>query len=339
MSNLFRKAAVFTDLHIGLKSNSPQHNEDCWQFVQWFTQTALQHDCDVAIVCGDYHNHRSSINIMSLNYSLRCLDLLNRSFSQVYFIVGNHDLYYRANRSVNSVEFARYLPNIQVVNDPITVGDVTLLPWLMDDELPQLKRIRSKYVFGHLELPDFYMNSQVLMPKHGDYNDSWLSNTDSVFTGHFHKRQTRGNITYLGNAFPHNYSDAGDDQRGMMILEWGRTPEYYSWPDQPIYRVYNLSTVLAAPEQHLFQNMSARITIDVDLKYEEANFIRETFLSDYRLREINLLPQNSDRDELGNTAIGNLVFESLDQIVDNALRNIESDTFDPAVLKSIYDAL
>ncbi len=29
MSNLFKKAAVFTDIHFGLKSNSLQHNQDC----------------------------------------------------------------------------------------------------------------------------------------------------------------------------------------------------------------------------------------------------------------------------------------------------------------------
>ena len=29
------------------------------------------------------------------------------------------------------------------------------------------------------------------------------------------------NVTYMGNAFPHNYADAGDDERGMMVLEYG----------------------------------------------------------------------------------------------------------------------
>lgn len=339
MANLFQRAAVFTDLHIGLKGNSITHNDDCYKFVQWFVDTARQHSCETAIVCGDYHNHRASINILSLNYSLRCLELLNENFQQVFFLVGNHDLFYRANRSVNSVEFARYLPRIQVVNDIISTGDTTLLPWLMEDELPELRKIKTRYVFGHLELPDFYMNSQVLMPAHGDFNERYLSDAGAVFTGHFHKRQVRGNITYLGNAFPHNYSDAGDDQRGMMVLGWGAEPEFYSWPDQPIYRVYNLSQVLDDPARYLSANMSARINIDVPVKYEEANFIRETFINDYGLREINLLQQTAEKDEWGNVISSSLVFESVDQIVDTALKNIESDTYDPAILKTIYESL
>ena len=34
MSNLFRRAMVFTDIHLGLKSNGLQHNEDCLNFVE-----------------------------------------------------------------------------------------------------------------------------------------------------------------------------------------------------------------------------------------------------------------------------------------------------------------
>jgi len=57
------------------------------------------------------------------------------------------------------------------------------------------------------------------MPDHGTVQRGDFGGFDHVFTGHFHKRQTANNITYIGNCFPHNYADAGDDERGMMILE------------------------------------------------------------------------------------------------------------------------
>ena len=41
MSNLFKKAAVFTDIHFGLKSNSIQHNRDCSDFVDWFIEKSI----------------------------------------------------------------------------------------------------------------------------------------------------------------------------------------------------------------------------------------------------------------------------------------------------------
>ena len=42
MSNLFRKAIVFTDIHFGLKSNSLLHNQDCSRFVDWIIKTGQE---------------------------------------------------------------------------------------------------------------------------------------------------------------------------------------------------------------------------------------------------------------------------------------------------------
>jgi DNA repair exonuclease SbcCD nuclease subunit len=93
MANLFKKAVVFTDIHFGLKSNSQTHNDDCLAFVKWATKLAKENNCETAMFLGDWHNHRASINIVTLNYSLRALEHLNDNFDRVFFIPGNHDLY------------------------------------------------------------------------------------------------------------------------------------------------------------------------------------------------------------------------------------------------------
>jgi metallophosphoesterase superfamily enzyme len=134
MSNLFKKAVVFTDIHFGLKSNSHAHNEDCLAFVKWATKLGQEHGCDTAMFLGDWHNHRASINIVTLNYSLRALEHLNDNFNSVYFIPGNHDLYYRDKRDIQSVEWARHLPNIHICNDWFSHGDVVIAPWLVGDD-------------------------------------------------------------------------------------------------------------------------------------------------------------------------------------------------------------
>ena len=112
MSNLFKKAALFTDIHFGLKSNSTLHNEDCLAFVKWATAKAKAEGCDTCLFLGDWHNNRSSLNIVTLSYSLRALEHMNDNFDRVFFIPGNHDLYYRDKRDIQSVEWAKHLPNI-----------------------------------------------------------------------------------------------------------------------------------------------------------------------------------------------------------------------------------
>ena len=335
MTNLFRRAAIFTDIHFGLKSNSQIHNEDCLNFIKWATATAREHGCETAMFLGDWHNNRASINIVTLNYSLRALEHLNDNFDQVYFIPGNHDLYYRDRRDIQSVEWARHLPNVQIVNDWFEQDDVVVAPWLVGDDHKRIPRLEAKYCFGHFELPGYLMNAMIAMPDHGEVRREHFGGFEHVFTGHFHKRQTQRNITYIGNCFPHNYADAGDDDRGCMILEWGKEPEYHSWPDQPKYRVYKLSDVLNHTEKMLQPGMHCRVNIDIDISYEEASFVKETFIDTYQLREITLIPQK-EMDVGENIMLGNIQFESVDQIVTSQLTNINSEHYNQNLLLDIY---
>ena len=336
MSNLFKKVAICTDIHFGLKSNSTQHNEDCLNCIKWFTAKAQEEGCETAMFLGDWHNNRASINIVTLNYSLRALEHLNDNFDAVYFIPGNHDLYYRDKRDVQSVEWARHLSNVHICNDWHISGDVVIAPWLVGEDHKRIPKLNAKYMFGHFELPNFYMNAMVRMPDHGDVKGEHFNSIEHVFTGHFHKRQTQKNITYIGNCFPHNYADAGDDERGMMIMEWGKEPEYHAWPDQPKYRVYQLSDVLQHTDNMLKPGMHVRVNLDVDISYEEATFIKETFVNTYNLREITLIPQKSVSEDINYDIQGNIMFESVDTIVVNQLTNIDSQQYSPNLLLDIY---
>ena len=338
MPNLFKKAAVFTDIHFGLKSNSQLHNEDCLSFVKWATQKAREEGCETALFLGDWHNHRASINIVTLDYSLKALEHLNDNFDAVYFIPGNHDLYYRDRRDIQSVAWARHLPNIHICNDWYIGGDVVIAPWLVGDDYKKITKLNAKYMFGHFELPGYLMNAMVAMPDHGDVRREDFHGFEHVFTGHFHKRQTKNNITYIGNCFPHNYADAGDDERGMMVLEWGQDPEFHAWPDQPRYRVFGLANLIDNAAAILKPKMHVRVELDIDISYEEANFIKETFIKDYQLREMSLIPVKRGDVET-DLAPGEVKFESVDQIVTDQLTGIESEFYDNRLLLQIYHSL
>ena len=338
MSNLFKKAAVATDVHLGAKSNSVLHNEDCLEFINWFVATAKEEQCETAILCGDWHNHRANLNIHTLNYSMQCLEILNSNFTDVYFLPGNHDLYFRENRSVTSVGWVGYLKNVHFINEIYKHGDVVLAPWLVGDDFKKLTKMSGQYLFSHLELPTFLMNGQIEMPDHGTLNSDQLNVFGTVFSGHFHKRQAKKNIWYIGNAFPHNSSDVGDDARGMMLLEWGKDPEFKSWPNQPVFRNYKLSDVLDNPDGLLLPKSSVKINLDITISYEEANFIRETLIPQYKMREMILIPNKHDHEQENNQSDG-LVFESVDNIVIQQIQNIQSDFYDPKILMEVYRSL
>ena len=301
--------------------------------MEWFIAEAKARDCETCIFLGDWHHHRASINIATMNATIRDLKKLNDAFNKVYFILGNHDLYYREKRDLNSIEFARDLDNFVMIDEHFLEGNVSIIPWLVGDEHKKLNKIDCKYMFGHFELPYFKMNAMVEMPDHGGITASDISNPEYVFSGHFHARQYKGNIHYIGNAFPHNYADAGDNERGAMFLTWGEEPIYVDWPDCPKYIMMGLRELLEDPAKHLDANTHARVKLDVPISYEEANFIRETFAKQFNVRELQLIPIKEEEEAFDGVEVE---FESVDQIVISQLETIDSQIVDKEKLIELY---
>lgn len=336
--NLFKKVACFTDIHFGLKSNSTTHLKDCEEFVDWYIETAQANGCDTGIFLGDWSHNRNSLNLITLDTSLRCLEKLGKAFDQFFWFPGNHDLYYKDKRDIHSSAFGRHIPGVTVVESVTTLGGVTLVPWLVGDEWKTIEKIKSKYIFGHFELPLFYMNAMVQMPDHGELQSHHFKHPDYVFSGHFHKRQQRDKVIYIGNTFPHNFSDTWDDERGMMILEWGGKPEFHNWPDCPKYRTITLSDLIDRKTEVMKSKMHLKVNLDIDISFEEANFIKETFMTEYDIREISLI---QDKSNLEGSYEDNpdAVFESVDQIVSEQLLNLDNGQFNKNTLIEIYNNL
>ena len=337
MSQFFNKVACFTDIHFGNKNNSRMHNDDCERFIYWFIDKAKAEGCETCIFLGDWHHHRSSVNVSTLNYTVPNIKRLSEAFENVYMIMGNHDLYYREKREIHSILYAGLHENVHLINDKMMEsGGVTLVPWLVEDEWKKMAKLKSRYVFGHFELPHFKMNAMVTMPDHGGLTAGDFKKPEYVFSGHFHKRQNNNNIHYLGSPFPHNYADAWDDDRGMMILEWDGEPQYIDWPDGPKYRTLPLSKLIDTPDKYLSENTYCRVTLDVPISYEEANFIKETFAKQYKLREIALMPAKKEEHATDWKTDNEIEVENVDQIVYNQLKAVDSDMINSKMLMDIY---
>lgn len=336
MSNLFKKVAVFTDLHLGLKINSTTHNQDCEDFIDWFIKTAKENNCETGMFLGDFHHNRSTINIVTMSYSIRCLEKLGKGFDNFYLLVGNHDMYHKDAREIHSTIYGNYISGITIIDKPLTIDDVTLCPWLVGDEWKKIKTQSGRYLFGHFEIPGFFLNAMVPMPDNNELQLDHISKYELGFSGHFHKRQNIKNMHYIGNAFPHSFADANDTDRGMMILEWGKDPEFISWPDQPTFLTNKLSVILSNTDL-LKERMHCKLALDIPLSFDEANYIKETFIPQYNLRELSLVPERQDINSIDANFV-DLSFESIDKIILNQILALETK-FDKNILMDIYTNL
>jgi len=337
MTPTFKDAAMFCDPHFGGKGNSKLFNEDIADFIEWFIKEAITRNCKTCIILGDWHDSRSTINVLTLHYSVNALRRLSKHFEDVYILTGNHDLFYREKRDVHSLLMGGDIDNIHIIDKITTIGDSLFIPWLVDDEWQTVIKSKAKYIFGHLELPGFKMNAMVEMPDHGGVNSGHFKNQDYVFTGHFHKRQHKGNVHYIGNPFGHNYGDAGDLDRGACFLSHGGKPEYVNYTHGPKYFSIELSELLLNPTQYASKTSYLKVSVDIDITYEESMALREEFTNVHQVREFKLLPKfiSEEYDEV----IDVESHATIDAIVYEAINNLDSNTYSKHTLSEIFGQL
>ena len=73
MAQLFKTAACFTDIHYGLKQNSRLHLDDCRRYIEWFIAEAKARDAETCIFLGDWMHHRASVNVATMNATIKDL--------------------------------------------------------------------------------------------------------------------------------------------------------------------------------------------------------------------------------------------------------------------------
>lgn len=341
------KILQFTDIHFGKKRNSLIHNQDCIDFIGWALDQAKKHDIRHIAFLGDWHETRTEINSKTLNFSQRGLEMLNDCgwVDHIYFIVGNHDLANRNNREFTSLPHTRPLSKIELINEPTLHGDMLFLPFLFRNEYDTaLKECKAKYVFGHLEFTGFLMTGEHKM-KNGP-EARYYSNPTYIFTGHFHKRQAAGNVIYIGNAFPMDFGDVGDTQRGICILDTD-TEEvtFIDWPDCPSYTACLLSQLLDDPASQLHPKGSVECTIDVDMTYLEALELRKHLMIEYDLRLLSMHDPVEDAQELAiecgddsddPTDLSSVTVSNMDGLVLSMFDEVDADGIDNEKIKTMY---
>lgn len=219
------KVAVFTDLHLGVHSNSNQWHTIALDWAKWFINDVKQRGITDIVFCGDWHHNRSEISVDTLNVSAEILELFNQIDNlKLYMVTGNHDIYYKHRTDVHSLNIFKYRQNVHIIDKPYALNTnnqvVHFLPWGYNlTDLP----VESKggICFGHLEIVSFQMNSAKCCEE-GFKVSELLNRYNLVMSGHFHIRYERkfnnGNILYVGNPFQMDFGDAGNN-KGYYILD------------------------------------------------------------------------------------------------------------------------
>ncbi len=343
---MYKKVAMLTDIHFGRKNNSEVHNQDCIDYLEWFCKNVNKDkEIDAIFFLGDWHEHRSAINGMTLHYSEMGANMLNALGKPVYFVVGNHDLYFRNTRDIFTTVIFDKLENFTLVNEPIVIKDnsCVIAPFLFEEEYDEFFKKYKEYdvIAGHFEFKGFVLTGETFIKEDGP-DPSKYSKQKKIFSGHYHKRQSKHNVHYIGNTFPADFSDANDLERGMAVYDF-RTDDvkYINWSECPKYIKTKLSDVLKNPSKVLDENARVKVVVDQEISLSENNEIKKLLTEKYGLREMVLEEQVSTEVELTDIEqeIEDLKLTDLSDIVPELLKRIKSDKIDSTKLVEIYRKL
>ncbi len=222
------KVAIITDTHFGVRNDSQLFLDYFIDFFdECFFPALKKYDIDTVIHAGDLLDRRKFVNFNTLScVRERFIKPLTDMGVKMHCILGNHDTYYKNTNDLNSMKelFGDRYGNITIYEKPSTIEidgfEIALLPWInKENEKESMDFIEStsaQWLVGHLELDGFEVFRGIKYE--GGMDPKTFSRFEQVLTGHFHCKQEKDNILYLGA--PYQMTFAGvNEVKGFWILD------------------------------------------------------------------------------------------------------------------------
>ena len=246
--------AIIADTHLGAHKNSEWFHTQIVEWATWLVKKCKEKNVKKLRILGDIFNSRSTVNTRTLNWALDIILEHFAWFDDIWIIVGNHDAYYKTSTDIASVNIFKRHKGIQVFNQPTMVEDsgrkFMILPWIdkLDDEkfleiMENLKDEIADVCLGHLEIKSFETHHNSFYTE-GVEPENLISLFKNLYSGHFHLRQERGNIKYIGCPFQLDWKDYAND-KGFYILNLDTLQDEFIPNDiSPTHQKYTVEWVL-----------------------------------------------------------------------------------------------
>ena len=336
------KILLITDQHFGVRNDNQSFIDHYRRFYGEVVLPFIDaHKIDTVIALGDTFDKRRSINFMSLEAAKNMwFNPLAERNVQMHMLVGNNDIYYKNTIRVNAQsELLDGYDNITVYTDPTVVEfdrvPILLLPWICDENYERtiglVTESNASVCMGHLELNGFEAHHGHVMengmdPKH-------FSKFKKVFSGHYHMKSTKKNITYLGNPYQLYWNDYGC-KRGFHVLDTETfKTTFYRNPFDIFYKL-NYNGGVTLPDNGELKGAYVKLIVEDKGDYAKFDYAVSQ-LQDMGLGDLKIIEDLSV--ESGNSGV--LETEDTMTLLDNYIDEIDlkaNKTNIKNVMRSLY---
>jgi DNA repair exonuclease SbcCD nuclease subunit len=341
------KIAILNDTHCGCRNSSDIFMDYQERFYsEEFFPYLKEHGITQILHLGDYYDNRKTINLKALNHNRQIfLDKLREYNMHMDIIPGNHDVYFKNTIELNSLKelMGHYINEVDILMDPIVrdYGGVKfgLVPWICPENekeiLTFLDNCGADVIGGHFELAGFEMDKGIVC--HTGMDPKPLERFETVLSGHFHTKSSKGNITYLGSQMEFFWNDAHD-------------PKYF--------HIYDTETREMTPVQNkvtLFHKIyynENTINYFEDMSYLNGKFVKlivsnrsdmqkfERYVDKIQSQKIHELKIAEDFKEFRgeNVSDSDITIDDTETLVYNYIQEVETD-LDKERIKAVVSEL
>lgn len=281
------KIAILGDTHFDANNSDEKVLSFQLEFFRkQFIPYLIKNNINTFIQLGDFMDNRRKTSVYTLHHLNILFEELHKNNITGYFLIGNHDIFYKDTLEVNSMWiWEKMYPNINLItsNKIIEIHNkqLMLVPWLLPDE----KLVPScNYIFGHFEI------NGAEMVKGMNAVNAELSLSDfkgiPVFSGHFHLRRYYNNVYYVGTPYQANWNDY-EEIKGfhtldlatneIVFIENKTSPKHikcYLDIENKVCTIEGLGEKLsieinAKTDYNVFKNHKCKILMDKDVQFSK----------------------------------------------------------------------
>ena len=273
------KILLITDQHFGVR-NDNQHFINHYR--RFYSKVVIPFikasGIKEVISLGDTFDRRRYINFHSLDEAKEMwFDQLIKLGCNHTMLIGNHDIYYKNTLKVNAPHEILGEYNFDVIDKPTTKSydgtDILMLPWICDDNKSEVfeavQRSKAPVLMGHLELNGFEAHPGHIMESGMD--GTFFNKFKRVFSGHYHQKSTKGNISYLGNPYQLYWNDYGC-KRGFHVFDTSTLKTtFYRNPFDIFYKLYYNNGV-SIPESEDLKGSFVKLIVEEKGDYQKFDY-------------------------------------------------------------------
>lgn len=309
----------------------------CLDYLDFVKKYAIENNIDTIVFVGDILEKASKLRYETFTPLFKKYRELSKDL-KLYFILGNHDIFSLYDNSSLLETFEDFGT---VISSPETINfdgvDINLVPYTNDEMY--VPTVGADYLFTHLDIATFDLGNNTIATQEmfKCFNPDIFSNYKKVYTGHYHKRQEKGNIKYVGSPYQLTFSDVGQLEKGFDILDTGTGKntfvKYTGAPNFVVYEYNDLVDKIKNKKITKEDTQNNFLKIKINEKIEGFSKLKTELFNDFNV--IDIKPDFTAKVGLGYEDDKEKI--EIDKSVTEMLKQFVSEkkiTFEGTVLKN-----